>query len=190
MSTPAVAPPPDDGALLDVLATIRARGAIGEASLSRAVAHAAGFAEQIEADATVVDLGSGGGLPGLVIAVYRPDLHLTLVERRTARADLLRRAVAALQLGERVEVRAVDVRELATTHRVFDAVTARSFAAPLVLARLAAPLCRPGGLAVVSEPPPPSTPSEASNRWPPASLARLGWDDLGVVGSLRRLRRR
>ena len=83
---------------------------------------------------------------------------------------------------------AVDVRQVARDGRVFDAVTARSFAAPLVLARLAAPLCRPDGLALVSEPPA-TTATADPNRWPPDELARLGWVDDGLLGSIRRLRR-
>jgi 16S rRNA (guanine527-N7)-methyltransferase len=168
-----------------VLGEVRARGAIGESSLLDAIAHAERFVEPIPADATVVDLGSGGGLPGLVIAVRRPDVRLTLVERRLSRADQLRRAVGALGVGGWTTVVTDDVRAVAHRGAQFDVVTARSFAAPAVLVRLAAPLCRPGGLALVSEPP---TPHAA--RWTTTMLDRSGWTDLGVTGSIRRLRRR
>ncbi len=50
-----------------------------------------------------VDVGSGGGAPGLVLAIIEPELHLTLVEPRTKRVAFLRSAVGALQLGS-VEV--------------------------------------------------------------------------------------
>ena len=53
---------------------------------------------------TVVDLGSGGGVPGLVIADARPDLRLVLVDRRATRTDHLRRLVGRLGLADRVEV--------------------------------------------------------------------------------------
>ena len=53
-----------------------------------AVAHADAFAAALPSSAAVVDLGSGGGLPGLVIAVRRPDLRLTLVERRAHAAPI------------------------------------------------------------------------------------------------------
>jgi 16S rRNA (guanine527-N7)-methyltransferase len=167
-----------------VLAEIRVRGAIGEASLLDAVAHAERFVELIPSDATVVDLGSGGGLPGLVIAVRRPDVRLTLVERRLNRADQLRRAVAALGLGGWTTVVCDDVRAVGHRRAPFDVVTARSFAAPAVLVRLAAPLCQPGGLALVSEPP-----AADAARWPTVMLDRRGWIDLGVTGGIRRLRR-
>lgn len=176
-----------DSELLAVLEMIRDRGAIGESSLPRAVLHSSVFADLLPAGAATVDLGSGGGLPGLVIAVRRPDVRLTLVERRATRADLLRRGVAALDVGGRVEVVVDDVRELARAGRTFDAVTARSFAAPLELARLAAPLCRPGGLALVSEPP--SDEPDDPARWPAARLASLGWVDAGRQRGIRQLRR-
>src|SRR4051794_31418410 len=194
VGTGAAAVPPGEDALLDALVTIQARGAIGERSLTRAIEHAGRFAPLLPPSRTVVDLGSGGGLPGLVVAVRRPDLQLTLVERRASRADLLRRAVSTLELGGRVEVLAVDVRDVARDGRTFDAVTARSFAAPLLFARLAAPLCPPGGLALVSEPPPagaagPPAPASREDRWPTTELSRAGWADLGVAEGIRRLRR-
>ena len=165
-----------DAALLAALAAVQARGAIGESSLTIAVAHADGFVRVLPAGARrLVDLGSGGGLPGLVIAVRRPDLAITLVERRHTRADLLRRAVATLALGERVTVVADDVRQLALTDpRAFDVVTARSFAAPPVTAHWASALLVPGGILVVSEPP-----LDDPHRWPPALLERCGLTDQG-----------
>ncbi len=141
----------------------------------------------IPADAAVVDLGSGGGLPGLVIAVRRPDVRLTLVERRTSRADLLHRAVRALGVEQRTDVVAGDVRAVARTGRQFDVVTARSFAAPAQFARAAAPLCTAGGIALVSEPP---TDEHRDERWTAELLDATGWSDEGTHNGLRRLRRR
>ena len=51
---------------------------------------------------TVVDLGSGGGVPGLVIARARPDLRVVLVDRRSSRTDHLSRLVRRLGLDDRV----------------------------------------------------------------------------------------
>jgi len=142
-------------ALLAALAAIQARGAIGEASLSGAIEHADQFVAAIPPTAVeLIDLGSGGGLPGLVIAVRRPDVVITLVERRATRADLLRRAVISLGVWEHVSVFAGDVKDLATTRRgTADVVTARSFAAPDITAKWAGTLLRSGGRLVVSEPP-------------------------------------
>ena len=145
----------DDAPLYAALAVIQARGAIGEQSLSNAVAHADRFVSLIPATArSLVDLGSGGGLPALVIAWRRTDLDVTMVERRTARADLLRRAVAALDLGDRATVLAADVaavcdsaRTATTSSRPEASVTRRS------TAEFAGRLLADGGLALVSEPP-------------------------------------
>ncbi|MGA9148433.1 MAG: 16S rRNA (guanine(527)-N(7))-methyltransferase RsmG, partial [Candidatus Nanopelagicales bacterium] len=61
---------------------------------------------------TVVDVGSGAGLPGLVWAIVRPDLQVTLVESMQRRVDFLNLAVDQLDLGGQVSVvraRAEDV---------------------------------------------------------------------------------
>jgi len=176
----------DDQQLISVLADIRERGAIGESSLEDAVAHADQYVAALAAEVrTVVDLGSGGGLPGLVIAVRRPGVQIVLVERRQARADLLRRAVSALGATDRIEVVSDDVAVVATTRGgTFDAVTARSFAAPPITARWAGALLRGGGMLVVSEPP-----VEAGERWPAELLDQHGLVDLGRMQGVRRFRR-
>lgn len=171
-----------DTALLAALTAIAERGAIGERSLPVAIAHAEQFVAAIPADARrVVDLGSGGGLPGLVVAVRRPTLHVTLVERRARRADLLRRAVRSLELGTRVTVVDTDVAAVAHQHpRAFDAVTARSFAAPAITARWASALLRTGGLLVVSEPP-----EDDPERWPASLMEQCKLVDLGRDQGIR-----
>lgn len=170
--------------LRSVLASLQAYGAIGPTSLDAAIAHADRFVQALPpGQARVVDLGSGGGLPGLVIADRRTDLTVVLVERRQRRADLLRRAVGALGLG--VDVHAVDVAHLASVEPgSFDVVTARSFGPPLVTAGWAACLLRPGGLALISEPP-----DSPANRWPAEELEALGLCDEGVTDGIRHLRR-
>jgi len=166
----------DDEALLSALRAIRARGAIGEVSLEQAIVHAEQFVAALPAEVgTLIDLGSGGGLPGLVIALRRPEVYVTLVERRQSRADLLSRAVRSLGLSAHVAVRATDVRIVAElSHGTFDVVTARSFAAPSITARWAGVLLRAGGRLVVSEPP-----IDDVDRWPVRLLASSGLVDLG-----------
>ena len=176
---------PTDDQLLAALAAIQARGAIGEHSLAGAVTHAEQFVAAL-ADVTgrVIDLGSGGGLPGLVIAARRPDLELVLVERRLARADLLRRAVAALGVGAAVSVFGGDVRDLNMAGTAA-AVTARSFAAPEITAHWAGILLMAGGVLVVSEPP-----TDDPDRWGVSLLERCGLDDQGRQQGVRTFRRR
>ncbi|MEI7546726.1 MAG: RsmG family class I SAM-dependent methyltransferase [Actinomycetota bacterium] len=177
----------DDAALSAALAAIAERGAIGERSLPVAIAHADQFTVLVPRTARrLVDLGSGGGLPGLVVAVRCPWLQVTLVERRTRRADLLRRAVRALALDDRVTVLGVDVRAVAERHRgTFDVVTARSFAAPAITAHWAGELLVAGGLLIVSEPP-----SDDADRWPEAVLELAGLFDQGRELGVRRFVRR
>lgn len=165
-----------DEPLVQALAAIAARGAIGESSLQRAVEHAQQYVDKVPASAgTLCDLGSGGGLPGLVIAVRCPWLTITLVERRATRADLLRRAVRSLALDDRVSVVADDVQQVALrSPGSFDVVTARSFAAPPITAKWAGRLLRPGGVLIVSEPP-----EDDPSRWAPDVLAAAGLVDQG-----------
>jgi 16S rRNA (guanine527-N7)-methyltransferase len=176
----------DEQQLLAALTAIAERGAIGERSLPVAIAHADRFARAVPQSAVrLVDLGSGGGLPGLVVAVRCPWLAVTLVERRTRRADLLRRAVRALGLEERVVVIGDDVRVVAeSAPHSFDVVTARSFAAPPVTLRWAGELLAAGGLLIVSEPP-----EDVGERWPADRVAAAGLVDLGREQGIRRFQR-
>ena len=145
----------DDSALVAALAVIQGRGAIGAGPLDDAIAHADRFVKLVpEGPRSLVDLGSGGGLPALVIAARRPDLWVTMVERRATRADLLRRAVISLGMGERCEVRDDDVSVVCDGRpHAFDVVTARSFADVATTCRYADKLLNGSGVALVSEPP-------------------------------------
>jgi 16S rRNA (guanine527-N7)-methyltransferase len=177
----------DDRLLLDTLAMIQARGPIGERSLAEAVAHADRFVSLIPPGRhRVVDLGSAGGLPALVIAWRRADVVVTMVERRQARADLLRRAVSALRLDERAEVITADVDGLAeATGAAFDVVTARSFGSPERTVAAIEALLAPDGLALVSEPP-----TRRDAEWRAVLAERVELTDLGTEQGLRLLRRR
>jgi 16S rRNA (guanine527-N7)-methyltransferase len=174
----------DDTRLLAALTVIQARGAIGERSLIEAVAHADRFVGLIPAGRrSVVDLGSGGGLPALVIAWRRADLVVTMVERRAKRADLLRRAVSSLALGGRVTVLNVDVAALADMFAAgFDVVTARSFGDVGITTGFVDVLVAPGGLALISEPP-----SDRSGVWSAVLDRHPTLHDDGVHQGIRRL---
>ena len=180
-------PMPDDARLLAALAVIQARGAIGERSLIDAVAHADRFVALIPSGPrSVVDLGSGGGLPALVIAWRRPDLMVTMVERRATRADLLRRAIISLNLGERAEVRNVDVAAVAAADpHGFNVVTSRSFADVPTTARYIDALLGDGGSALVSEPP-----ADRSALWRTVLHEYPNLADNGLDQGIRRLNRR
>ena len=96
---------------------------------------------------TVVDVGSGGGLPGLPLRIARPELAVTLVESDQAKAAFLVQACARLGLQD-VEVvarRAEDVGRDERYRERFDAAVARALAPLPVLAELCLPLVRVGG---------------------------------------------
>jgi 16S rRNA G527 N7-methylase RsmG len=176
----------DDQRLLDTLEMIQARGPIGERSLPAAVAHADRFVALLPAgQLTLVDLGSGGGLPALVIAWRRPDVKVTMIERRQTRADLLRRALGALALADRAEVVAAEVEAVAdASGATFDVVTARSFGSPEKTAAAVVRLLGAGGVALISEPP-----RGRDDEWQAALRRSRGLVDLGVEQGIRRLRR-
>ena len=87
---------------------------------------------------TVFDVGSGAGLPGIVIALARPDLHVSLIEPLERRVDFLREAVAGLNI-EVIKGQAQDVRTSAHY------VTARAVAPLEKLKRMTWHLIKPGG---------------------------------------------
>lgn len=98
----------------------------------------------IPTEVEVADVGSGAGLPGLPIAIARPDLTVYLVEPLLRRVVWLREIVLELGLTnvEIIRSRAGAVME---TERTFDVVTARAVAPLPGLLDLCLPLVRPGG---------------------------------------------
>jgi 16S rRNA (guanine527-N7)-methyltransferase len=92
---------------------------------------------------TVGDVGSGAGLPGLVLAIARPDVELVLIEPMERRVDWLRTEAQRLGLGNVSVVRAR--AEEAALPAPLDQVTARAVSALRTLIPLTAPLVRTGG---------------------------------------------
>jgi 16S rRNA (guanine527-N7)-methyltransferase len=127
------------------------RGLIGPREVprlwSRHLVNCAVVAEEamteIPVGCTVADVGSGAGLPGLVWAIVRPDLQMTLVEPLLRRATFLSEVVGQLSLDSRVKV--VRVRAEDVPPESFDVVTARAVARLPKLLAWTLPLARPGG---------------------------------------------
>lgn len=96
---------------------------------------------------TLVDVGSGGGLPGLPLKIMVPALHVTLVEADSGKAAFLTQASGRLGLsGVRViGRRAEDAARDATMREAFDVAVARALAPMQVLAELCLPFVRIGG---------------------------------------------
>jgi 16S rRNA (guanine527-N7)-methyltransferase len=99
--------------------------------------------------ARALDLGSGGGVPGLVLAIARPEIHWTLVDSVRKKADALRAFATSLDLAN-VEVIAerAEILGRGPARESFDVVTARACAALPALVELALPLLRAGGTLV------------------------------------------
>lgn len=104
----------------------------------------------VQAADLVVDLGSGGGMPGLPLAVCLPRVRFALVESRRRRCTFLREAIRRLDLGKRVNVFEADARRLGSTiGESADVVVARAFVGPEELRRIALPLVKTSGRLVV-----------------------------------------
>lgn len=141
----------------DVLRTAQRVGTLGDRPIEEVIAHAQQFVDALDTAAhRVIDLGTGAGVPGLVIAEARPELELTLVDRRQTRMDALRMAVIGLGWAERIQVLTAEVETLgedANHAGTYDAVVCRGFASPEITATLARPFLKNGGTLIVSEPP-------------------------------------
>ncbi|OII25140.1 16S rRNA (guanine(527)-N(7))-methyltransferase RsmG [Curtobacterium sp. MCBA15_013] len=110
---------------------------------TRHILNSAVLAPLLEERGRVADVGSGAGLPGLVLAIARPDVHLTLIEPMERRVDWLTSEASRLGLDnvEVVRARAEDVAD----DIVVDQVTARAVSALSKLIPLTVPLVRSGG---------------------------------------------
>ncbi len=169
-------------ALYEVLEGARAIGLLGPGPVEPHVDHAIAFLEMLDEGAgrrsPIVDLGSGGGVPGIVLATLLPDAHFLLVDSMVRRTRFLVDAVCRLDLDDRVEIMTARAEDVGrdTQHRGrHDTVVARSFGAPPVLAECAAPVLRRGGSVVVSEPPADEgATGPRPGRWPHDRLAELG----------------
>jgi 16S rRNA (guanine527-N7)-methyltransferase len=131
-----------------------------------------------------LDLGSGGGIPGLVLAHRWPLREAVLLDSNQRRARFLAGVVEEQGWGKRVRIvadRAEAAGRVEGLRGAFSLVVARSFGAPPVTAECGAPFLRRGGILIVSEPPT-SSPMDSLDeaRWPAEGLARVGLEPLQV----------
>lgn len=146
--------PPDENAAraittwLDVLATWNAKIDLTAAKDARALAwlmlaDTMKLAPEIPRNATVVDVGTGAGAPGLALALLRSDLRVTLCEPLGKRAAFLRTAIGMLA---RTDI-ALDARPAAELpHGAFDVAISRATFPPEEWLALGASLVKPGGV--------------------------------------------
>jgi 16S rRNA (guanine527-N7)-methyltransferase len=126
------------------------RGLIGPREADRLwdrhILNCAAVAELIPAGSRVVDAGSGAGLPGVVLALARPDLELVLVDAQARRVEFLTECVSALRLdGVRVLQGRVEDGSVRDGLRPVDVVTARALAPLDRLSLWCLPLLGSGG---------------------------------------------
>ena len=195
--------PTDPAAVLrSVLVAAQEAGFLGPGPIERHILHAEGFVSLAEvqpggARARLLDLGSGGGLPGLVVATRLPWAQVVLLEANRRRAEFLSRAVATLGIAARVSVvhqRAELCGRDPLYRGLFSGVVARSFGPPAVVAECAAPFLAPAGWLIVSEPPAEVAADgnghratgleevhRGTPRWPADRLAVLGLEPIEFV---------
>ena len=156
----------------------RRRGMVGPGPVEAHLDHAEALAEAVDPDfhGRFLDLGSGAGVPGLILLELWPRATGVLLDARRRRCSFLEAAVGALDLVDRVSVACGRAEELARDRQfraAFELVVARGFGAPGTTAECAVGFLGEGGRLAVSEPPGASDPT----RWP-----KDGLDALGLLG--------
>lgn len=158
------------------------RGLIGPREVprlwSRHLVNCAVVAEEeqqhIPSGALVADVGSGAGLPGVVWALVRPDIRVTLIEPLLRRTTFLIDVVAELELGDRVSVRRSRAEDLGQER--FEVVTARAVARLPQLLEWTFPLVASGGRVLALK----GSSVQAEIDESSATLRRLGVEALEV----------
>lgn len=165
--------------VLRVLAASQERGFIGPGALEPHVQRALDMARSLPRwPRRALDLGSGGGLPGLPLAMAFEESEWLLLDGSVTRIGFLHEAIAVLGLAGRVSVQAERAETAGRSDALrasFDLVVARSFGPPAATAECAAPFLAVGGLLIVAEPP-----GSQGERWTPDGLATLGLRVVGV----------
>ncbi len=168
-------------ALRRVIDQAKAFGFLGPGEVSIGIDHAMGFlrtavASIIGSADHWLDLGSGGGLPGLVGVVRLPTSRWTLLDAQEKRVTFLRWACeqlpTSLCVDQRITVahgRAESLARAVNATETFDIAVARGFAPPSVTAECASRFLRLGGVLVVSEPP-----DSIGDRWRALDQSGLG----------------
>jgi 16S rRNA (guanine527-N7)-methyltransferase len=146
---PAAEPALDE--LLRILAEPRAPVSASTVSRARDVHLADSLSglelEPVRSAGRIADLGSGAGLPGLVLAAALPDAHVDLIESTERKCDFLRDAIERMALANASVVCERSENSAAGAGReAYDTVTARAVGRLATLAELASPLLRDGGV--------------------------------------------
>lgn len=114
---------------------------------------------------TLVDVGSGGGMPGIPLKLARPDLEVTLLEADHRKAAFLVHATAALGIDATVVTDRAEAAGRGVLRETFDAACCRALAPPPVVCELCLPLVHVGGRLLAL-----------------TILSDLGWEAAHLVG--------
>ncbi len=157
---------------------------LGNPPIEDHIRNAKGFANVIHGLAgkgqkgRIYDLGSGGGVPALILIEEFKDWEFVLIERKKKRANFLHDAISLLNASERVEI-VCDEAENAARNEKFasgaDFVTARSFGPPSTTAECACRLLKLNAFLIVSEPP------INTDRWVHENLSLTGLNPLKQI---------
>jgi 16S rRNA (guanine527-N7)-methyltransferase len=125
------------------------RGLIGPREADRLwerhLLNSAAIAELLAEGARVADIGSGAGLPGIPLALARPDLRVTLIEPLLRRSDFLHEVIDELEIDVTVVRGRAEERAVREQVGDMDAVVSRAVASLDKVAKWSMPLLRPGG---------------------------------------------
>ena len=125
------------------------RGLLGPREVDRVwdrhILNSAAVAELFDAGDQIADIGSGAGLPGIPLALARPDLRLTLIEPLLRRSEFLREVVDDLDLKIAVVRGRAEDRSVRQQVGEMDAVVSRAVASLDKLTKWGVPLLRPDG---------------------------------------------
>ncbi len=143
--------------LLTVLERARAVGFLGPGPFRAHRDHAAVYTANVPSEAErFIDLGSGGGVPGLPLLVDRPDMTGVLLDAAQKRCSFLVWAATELGISDRVTViqgRAEEKAHDADLRAAFDVVVCRGFGPPAITVECSLGYLKPGGRLLISEPP-------------------------------------
>jgi 16S rRNA (guanine527-N7)-methyltransferase len=188
--------------LINALEQARSWGFLGDGALDVHIAHAHGFgdaAESLQSGPSAqasessggspspgrwLDLGSGGGIPGLILAHRWSDREAVLLDSNERRARFLEQVVEDQGWAGRVTVvtdRAEAAGRVEGLRGSFSLVVARSFGPPAITAECGAPFLRLGGFLIVSEPPLAERGEGVDDvRWPAEPVALVGLTSVEV----------
>lgn len=159
-------------ALLAQLDEAKTLGLLGPGPVEAHLDHAFHYSRRhASAPNHALDMGSGGGVPGLVLALVWPLSRWTLLDARDRSVRFLETATSRLAIADRVSIvhgRAEEAARMSDHRQKYDLVVARGFGPPAVTAECAAGFLEAGGALLVSEPP------AELQRWPPTGLQELG----------------